>query len=79
MHLTIFQCTQDSSSKNNQKVYGLLERPTNNSKYKKHVEGHNGLCYKNEIFIPESLRPQIMACYHEYLCHPGKNCTEQTI
>ena len=35
--------------------------------------------YNGKIYIPPSLRQGIIAWYHEYLCHPGVNRSEQSI
>jgi Integrase zinc binding domain len=34
---------------------------------------------KGKIVIPKSLQGSTVEWYHEYLCHPGENCMEQTI
>jgi hypothetical protein len=36
-----------------------------------HIEGYDLLCYKEKIYIPQSLRQRILFWYHEYLLHPG--------
>jgi hypothetical protein len=40
---------------------------------------HDLLCYKEKIYIPQSLRKRVLSWYHEYLLHPGKTRTEKTI
>jgi hypothetical protein len=37
------------------------------------------MCYKDKIYIPQSLREKVLSWYHEYLLHPGQTCTEKTI
>ena len=44
-----------------------------------HIEGYDLLCYKDKIYIPQSLRQKVLSWYHEYLLHPGQTCTEKTI
>jgi Integrase zinc binding domain len=44
-----------------------------------HIEGYDLLCIKEIIYIPQSLRQKVLSWYHEYLTHPGQNCTEMTI
>jgi Integrase zinc binding domain len=42
-----------------------------------HIEGFDLLCFKDEKYIPQSLRQRVPSWYHEYLLHPGQ--TEQMI
>ena len=35
--------------------------------------------YNDKIYVPKSLRKQILSWYHEMLCHPGTNRMVQTI
>jgi hypothetical protein len=35
--------------------------------------------YQGKIYVPVPLRKEVIAWYHQYLCHPGVNRTEQTI
>jgi hypothetical protein len=46
-----------------------------------HIEGYDLLCYKEKIYIPQSLIQQqrVMSWYHEHLLHPGQTRTEKTI
>jgi hypothetical protein len=44
-----------------------------------HIEGYDLLCYKEKIYIPQSLRQRELPWYHEYLLHPGQTRTEKTI
>jgi Integrase zinc binding domain len=37
------------------------------------------LCYKDQIYIPKSLKQKIFSWYHKYSRHPVQNCTEKTI
>jgi hypothetical protein len=37
------------------------------------------ICRNDKIVIPKSLRKRVMTWYHEVLCHPGINRTEETI
>jgi hypothetical protein len=43
-----------------------------------HIEGYDLLCYKQKIYIPQSLRQKqrALSWYHEYLLHPGYARTE---
>jgi hypothetical protein len=33
-----------------------------------HIEGYYLLCYKEKIYIPQSLRQRVQSWYHEYCC-----------
>jgi Integrase zinc binding domain len=62
------------------KVPGLREMGLSQLHYSmQHIEGHNLLCYKDTIYIPQSLRQRVLSWYHEYLLHPGQTRTEKTI
>jgi Integrase zinc binding domain len=66
------------------RVNQLRETKTGLSKphyYMQHIEGYELLCYKDELYIPQSFRhnQNVLSCYHEYLLHPGQTCIEQTI
>jgi hypothetical protein len=37
------------------------------------------LCFKDEIVIPTSLTKQIVQWYHDLLCHPSINRTEEQL
>ena len=37
------------------------------------------ICQDEKIYIPNSLQTRIVEWYHEQLCHPGINRTEETI
>ena len=37
------------------------------------------ICYKNKIVVPTTLQKRIVDWYHNHLCHPGVNRTEETI
>jgi hypothetical protein len=40
----------------------------------KHFEGCElFLCYKDKIYIPQSLRQRVLTWYHQYLLHPGQS------
>ena len=43
------------------------------------IEQNDVTLYKGKIYIPKSIAPRTLAWYHEYLCHPGANRTEQTL
>ena len=45
----------------------------------KSVESMQLITYKDKIYIPTPLQQSIVTWYHEYLCHPGENRTEETI
>jgi hypothetical protein len=64
------------------KVKGLREKDLAQPHYSiQHIEGYDRLCYKEKIYIPQSLRQQqrVLSWYHEYLLHPGQTRTEKTI
>jgi hypothetical protein len=44
-----------------------------------HIEGYDLLCYKEKIYIPQSLRQKVRSWYHEYLLYLGQTRTEKTI
>jgi hypothetical protein len=44
-----------------------------------HIEGYDLLCYKEMIYIPQSLRQRVLSWCHEYLLHLGQTRTEKTI
>jgi hypothetical protein len=33
----------------------------------------------DKIIIPTNLQRRVVEWYHEYVCHSGETCTEQTI
>jgi hypothetical protein len=35
-----------------------------------HIEGYDLLCYKEKIYILQTLRQRMLSWYHEYLLHP---------
>ena len=37
------------------------------------------ICFKEKIVILDNLQQHVIAWYHTTLCHPGINCTEETI
>jgi len=62
----------------------LLEQAKLNPKYTLKTFRGGGkertlICKENKICIPEPLQKRITRWYHEQLCHPGENRTEQTI
>ena len=62
------------------KVPGLREKGLSQPHYSmQNIEGHDLLCYKDKIYIPQSLRQRVLSWYHEYLLHPGQTRTEKTI
>jgi hypothetical protein len=62
------------------KVKGLREKGLAQPHYSiQHIEGYDLLCYKEKIYIPQSLRQRVLSWYHEYLLHPGQTRTEKTI
>jgi Integrase zinc binding domain len=64
------------------RVNGLREKEKGLSQLHysmQHIEGYNLLCYKDKIYIPQSLRQKVLSWYYEYLLHPGQTCTERTI
>jgi hypothetical protein len=44
-----------------------------------HIEWCDLLCYKQKIYIPQSLRQRVLSWYHEYLLHPGQTSTEKNV
>jgi hypothetical protein len=62
---------------------GLREKGLAQSHYSiQHIEEYDLLCYKEKIYIPQSLRQQqkrVLSWYHEYLLHPRQTRTEKTI
>jgi hypothetical protein len=62
------------------KELGLREKILSQTHYSiQHIEGYDLLCYKEKIYISQSLRQRVLSCYHEYLLHPGWTRTEKTI
>jgi hypothetical protein len=62
------------------KVEGLREYGLAQPHYStQHIEGYDLLCYKEKIYIPQSLRQRVLSWYHEYLLHLGKTRTDKTI
>jgi Integrase zinc binding domain len=62
------------------KVHGLREKGLSQPHYSmQNIEQHDLLCYKDIIYIPQSLRQRVLSWYHEYLLHPGHTRTEKTI
>ena len=37
------------------------------------------ICRNEKIVVPAGLQKQVVCWYHDVLCHPGMNCTEETI
>jgi len=37
------------------------------------------ICRNDKIIVPKSLQKRVITWYHNTLCHPGINCTEETI
>ena len=37
------------------------------------------ICQNKKIVLPQSLQEKTIHWYHEILCHPGNNCTEESI
>jgi hypothetical protein len=63
-----------------EKVKGLREKSLAQPHYSiQHIEGYDLLCYKEKIYIPQSLIQRVLSCYREYLLHPGQTRTEKTI
>jgi hypothetical protein len=59
---------------------GLREKGLAQPHYSmQHIEGYDLLCYKEKIYIPQSLIQRVLSWYHEYLLHPGQTRTEKTI
>ena len=45
----------------------------------KTIEGVEVITYLGKIYIPVQLQQCVVACYHEYLAHPGESQTEASI
>ena len=59
--------------KEQNKVPGLRNKELSQPHYAmQHIEGYDLLCYKDKIYIPQSLRQKVHSLYHEYLLHPGQ-------
>jgi hypothetical protein len=55
------------------KVPGLRDMGLSQPYYSmQQIEGYDLLCYKDKIYIPQSLRQRVLSWYHEYLLHPGQ-------
>ena len=66
--------------KEQMKVPGLRNEGLSQPHYAmQHIEGYDLLCYKDKIYIPQSLRQKVLSWYHEYVLHPGKTRIEKTI
>jgi hypothetical protein len=64
------------------KEQGLREKGLAQPHYSiQHIEGYGLICYKEKIYITQSLtqRKKVLSWYHEYLLHPGQTRTEKTI
>jgi hypothetical protein len=64
------------------KEAGLREKSLAQPHYSiQHIEGYDLLCYKEKIYITQSLIQQkrVLSWYHECLLHPGQTRTEETI
>jgi hypothetical protein len=79
-HSEKFQTALIFKEQANVKDIGLREKGSDQPHYSmQHIEGYNLLCYKEKIYIPQSLRQRVLSWYHEYLLHPGQTRTEKTI
>jgi hypothetical protein len=59
------------------KVKGLKEKGLAQPHYSlQHIEGYDLICYKEKIYIPQSLTQRVLSWYHEYLLHPGQTRAE---
>jgi RNase H-like domain found in reverse transcriptase len=55
------------------KVPGLRDMGLSQPYYSmQHTKGYDLVCYKDKIYIPQSLRQRVLSWYHEYLLHPGQ-------
>ena len=43
------------------------------------VEGYDLIHLHGKIYVPVALQARILAWYHEYLAHPGRDRMEQTL
>jgi hypothetical protein len=61
------------------KELGLREKGLSQPHYSmQHIEEYDLICYKEKIYIPQSLRQRILSWYHEYLLHLGQTRTEKS-
>jgi Integrase zinc binding domain len=61
------------------KVPELRDKGVAQPYYSMQIEGYDLLCYQDKIYIPQSLRQQVLSWYHECLLHPGQTRTENSI
>jgi hypothetical protein len=62
------------------KVKGVRENSLAQPHYSmQHIEWYDLLCYKEKIYILQSLRKRVLFWYHEYLLNPGQARTVKTI
>jgi hypothetical protein len=55
------------------KVPGLRDMALSQPHYSmQHIEGYDLVCYKDKLYIHQSLRQRVLSWYHEYLLHPGQ-------
>jgi hypothetical protein len=58
------------------KNLGLREKNLAQHHYSlQHIEGYDLLCFKEKIYIPQSLRQRLLSWYYEFLLHPGQTRT----
>jgi hypothetical protein len=54
------------------RVQGLREKGLSQPFYSmQHIEGYDHLCYKDKIYIPQSLRQRVLSWYHDILDRQG--------
>jgi hypothetical protein len=63
------------------KESGLREKGLAQPHYSiQHIEGYDLLCFKQKIYIPQSLRQRkrVLSWYHEYSLQPAQTRTEKS-
>jgi hypothetical protein len=59
------------------KVQGRREKGLSQPHYSiQHIEGYDLLCFKDKMYIPQSLGQRVLSWYHEYSLHSGQTCIE---
>ena len=57
-----------------------VRRGTNKEKFsQRKLDKYTVTTYDGKIYIPDKLQQRVVEWYHEYLCHPGIQRTEETI
>ena len=76
----IFPLDTGTISKHQRDDETLMKCLNNHPDYfRKTVHGQELIMFKNKVYIPATLRNNVIEWYHEMLQHPGANRTEKTI